>query len=46
LTAAASRAWAQQVSRAGDLPGAIAQALRVVRQERRHALLEVKVLPD
>jgi acetolactate synthase-1/2/3 large subunit len=46
LTAAASRAWAKRVDNAEDLPGSIANALRVVRQDRRLALLDIKVLPE
>jgi acetolactate synthase-1/2/3 large subunit len=46
LTAAANRAWAKSVSDAAELDAAIAEALRVVREERRCALLDVKVLPD
>ncbi|MFV0473093.1 MAG: thiamine pyrophosphate-requiring protein [Pikeienuella sp.] len=43
--AAASRAWGRRVSRAGDVDAALAEALRVVTQERRCALLEVATLP-
>lgn len=46
LTAEASRAWAKAVTDPAELEGAIAEALRVVRVERRQALLNVKVLPD
>jgi acetolactate synthase I/II/III large subunit len=45
-TAEASRAWARRVEAAAELPGAIAEALRVVREERRCALLDVICLPD
>jgi acetolactate synthase-1/2/3 large subunit len=46
LIAAASRAWAKSVSDPAELDAAIAEALRVVREDRRCALLDVKVLPD
>ena len=45
-TAAASRAWAKSVEAAEELPGALAEALEVVRVQRRQALLNIKVLPD
>jgi acetolactate synthase-1/2/3 large subunit len=45
LTARASRAWAARVDAAADLPAALAEAIRVVREERRQALLEVTTLP-
>lgn len=45
-TAAASRAWAKRVSEAEALPGALEEALTVVREEKRLALLEVSTLPD
>ena len=41
--AKASRGWAQSVERGDDLPGALAEAMTVVRREKRQALLEVKV---
>lgn len=44
-TAAASRAWARKVTDPEELPKVIEQALRVVRENRRVALLDVKVLP-
>lgn len=46
LTAQASRGWSRAVTEPAELEGAIAEALRVVRGERRQALLNVKVLPD
>lgn len=46
LTAQASRGWSRTVTEPEELEGAIAEALRVVREERRQALLNVKVLPD
>jgi len=44
--AAASRAWARKVTDPDELPKVIGQALRVVRENRRVALLDVRVLPD
>ena len=44
--AAASRAWARKVTDPDELPKVIEQALRVVRENRRVALLDVRVLPD
>ena len=44
--AAASRAWARKVTDPDELPKVIEQALRVVRENRRVALLAVRVLPD
>jgi len=46
VTASASRAWSRTVTDPAELRGAIDAALTVVRQERRQALLNVKVLPD
>ncbi len=45
LTAQASRAWTRTVSAAGDVDEALAEAIRVVTEDKRHALLEVKTLP-
>ena len=45
-TAAASRAWARKVTDPDELPKVLEQALRVVRENRRVALLDVRVLPD
>jgi len=44
--AAASRAWARKVTDPDELPKVIHQALRVVRENRRVAVLDVRVLPD
>ncbi|WP_129794430.1 thiamine pyrophosphate-requiring protein [Sphingosinicella sp. CPCC 101087] len=41
--AEASRAWAARVERAEDLAATLAEAARVIREERRQALIEVKV---
>ncbi len=41
--AAASRGWSRSVEYGDDLPGALAEAMAVVREEKRQALLEVKV---
>lgn len=46
LTAAASRAWSRRVTAPDELPEALAAALKVVREDRRQALLDIKVLPD
>jgi acetolactate synthase I/II/III large subunit len=43
MIARASRAHAERVERAEDLPAALERALRVVREERRQALLDVRV---
>jgi len=44
-TASASRAWTKTVTNADDLPGAIKEALDIVTNQQRHALLDVKILP-
>ncbi len=41
--AKASRAWAESVENAADLPGAIKRAVEVIRKEKRQALLNVRV---
>ena len=41
--AEASRAWAKRVDNGDDLPGALAEAMSVVRHEKKQALLEVLV---
>jgi acetolactate synthase-1/2/3 large subunit len=41
--AEASRAWTARVERAEDLGSTLAEAARVIREERRQALIEVKV---
>jgi acetolactate synthase I/II/III large subunit len=45
-TAAASRCWARNVTTPDQIDAALADALRIVREERRPALLNVAVLPD
>ncbi|WP_282026676.1 thiamine pyrophosphate-requiring protein [Limimaricola cinnabarinus] len=45
-TAEASRAHARRVETASELPDALEEALRVVREERRCALLDIRILPD
>lgn len=44
-TAAASRAWTRRVTRADDVPAALAEAIRVVQHDRRQALLDIAILP-
>lgn len=44
LTAQASRAWTREVREAEDVPGALAEALRVVREDKRQALLNIRIL--
>lgn len=46
LTAAASRGWSRTVTEPGEVRAAIAEALTVVREERRQALLNVRVVGD
>ena len=46
LIARASRAHAERVEHADDLPPALERALQVIRRERRSALLDVKVAPS
>jgi acetolactate synthase I/II/III large subunit len=41
--AEASRAWAKRVETGEELPAALAQALEVVRSERRMALLDIQL---
>lgn len=43
LVAKASRAHAERVEHGDDLPAALARAIRVVREERRQALLDLRV---
>lgn len=45
-TASASRAWTRHVKAADELPSTLAEALRVVREDRRQAFVEIGVLPD
>ena len=42
---AASRGWSEDVAHGDDLPGALQRAIKVVREERRQALLNVRVSP-
>jgi acetolactate synthase-1/2/3 large subunit len=44
MVAEASRAYAETVDDAADLPGALDRAIRVVTVERRQALLDVRVV--
>lgn len=44
-TAAASRAWTRKVTHANDLPQALKDALSVVQNEKRQALLDISILP-
>lgn len=41
--ASASRAHVARVTRGADLPGALAEAVRVIREDRRQALVDVRV---
>ena len=43
LTAAASRAWTETVTRGEDLPAAIDRAIRVATEERRQVLLNIAI---
>lgn len=43
--AAAAGLWARQVSRAEDLPAALAEAARAVREDRRPAVVQVRLAP-
>jgi acetolactate synthase-1/2/3 large subunit len=43
MVAKASRAHAERVERAEDLPAALQRALEVIRTEKRSALLDVRV---
>ncbi|MCB1512457.1 MAG: thiamine pyrophosphate-requiring protein [Hyphomicrobiaceae bacterium] len=45
-SAAASRGWARKVSDPADLAESIDEAIHVVRQQKRQALLDVRVVPD
>jgi acetolactate synthase-1/2/3 large subunit len=46
LYANASRGWAQGVARGEDLPAALEQAITVVREQKRQALLDVAVAAE
>lgn len=46
MIAAASRAWSRTIEDGKDLPGALMEALNVVRTERRQAMIEVMVTKD
>ncbi len=46
MVAAASRAWSTTVEDGKDLPGALRQALQVIRDEGRQAMIEVMVTKD
>jgi len=46
MIARASRAHAVKVERAEDLPAALAEAVRIIREEKRQVLLDVTVRPD
>lgn len=43
MVAAASRAHVERVTRGEDLPGALVRAIKVIREERRQAVLDVTV---
>lgn len=44
MIAAASRAWSRRVDRVEDLDAALAEAIRVTREERRQALLDIRIV--
>ena len=44
LTAQASRAWTKEVKRAEDVSGALDEALKVVMEEKRQVLLNIKII--
>ncbi|MEM8646168.1 MAG: thiamine pyrophosphate-dependent enzyme, partial [Pseudomonadota bacterium] len=46
MVAAASRAWSTTVEKGEDLPGALNEALRVMAEEKRQAMIEVMVTKD
>ncbi|SON53560.1 Acetolactate synthase isozyme 3 large subunit [Hartmannibacter diazotrophicus] len=46
LTAQASRAWTARVTAATDLRGTLEDAIRVVTEDRRQALVDISVIPD
>jgi len=41
--AEASRAWARRVEQGDELPAALAEAIRQVTEQRRHALLDIRI---
>ena len=46
LIARASRGFAERVENAEDLPAALARALAAIRNEKRHAVLDIRVAPS
>lgn len=46
LTASASRAWSRRVTNPEDLREALMEALSIIREGKRLALLDIKILPD
>ena len=46
MVAAASRAWSRTVADGKDLPGALQEALQVIKTEKRQAMIEVMVTKD
>ncbi len=46
MVAAASRAWSRTIADGKDLPGALEEALHVIKTERRQAMIEVMVTKD
>ena len=44
--AGASRTWTRRVETYGDLKPALAEAVEVIRSERRQVLLDVSVAPE
>ena len=41
--AKASRGWSERVEKGSDLPGALMRAVNIIKTEKRHALLELRV---
>lgn len=44
LTAQASRAWTKEVHLPEDVPAVLEEALRIVTQEKRHVMLNIKII--
>lgn len=44
LTAQASRAWTKEVRLAEDVPSVLEEALKIVTEEKRHVMLNIKII--